>query len=217
MVERSISSRDFLKLLGYGFIALTLSSLFSFASFSNSKSVARRVAFGQTVGSWAIGQNTTAVAIHAAVLPNANIFYLAGSGYHRDRQNGPFDARILNLSTGSEKNLPLAEDLFCIGLTHLANGNVLLAGGTLMYDTDINNCNGLWHGLKSTYELDAQSENLIWVASMAHGRWYPTTVTLPDGKVLVVNGMDEFGKPNLLVEIYDPASKTWIKNFDPGY
>lgn len=85
-----------------------------------------------------------------------------------------------------------------------------------MYDTDINNCNGLWHGLKSTYELDAQSETLIWVASMTHGRWYPTTVTLPDGKVLVVNGMDEFGKPNLLIEIYDPASKTWVKNFDPG-
>ena len=46
---------------------------------------------------------------------------------------------------------------------------------------------------------------------MAHGRWYPTVVTLSDGKVFVVNGMDEYGKPNLLVEIYDPATKTWSK------
>ena len=51
---------------------------------------------------------------------------------------------------------------------------------------------------------------------MAHGRWYPTVVTLPDGKVFVVNGMDEYGKLNLLVEIYDPDTKTWSKKFDPG-
>ena len=80
-------------------------------------------------GSWALGQNTTAVAIHAAIMPSGRIFYLAGSGYHRDCPNGPFDARILDLSTGSERNLPLTEDLFCIGITHLANGNVLMAGG----------------------------------------------------------------------------------------
>ena len=65
----------------------------------------------------------------------------------RDHDNGPFEARILDLNTGSEKNLPLTEDLFCIGLTHLANGNVLLAGGTKMYDTNPDNCNGKWHGL----------------------------------------------------------------------
>ena len=40
-----------------------------------------------------------------------------------------------DLNTGSEKNLPLSEDLFCAGLTHLANGNVHLADGTKMYDS----------------------------------------------------------------------------------
>jgi len=48
--------------------------------------------------------------------------------------------------------------LFCAGLTHLANGNVLLTGGTKMYDNDVDNCNGKWHGLNSTYEVDTQSE-----------------------------------------------------------
>ena len=86
-----------------------------------------------------------------------------------------------------------------------------------MYDTNPDNCSpGAWRGLKSTYEVDAQSENLIWTTSMAHGRWYPTVVTLGDGKVFVVNGMDEYGKPNLLVEVYDSATKTWSKKFDPG-
>ena len=146
-----------------------------------------------------------------AVLPNGKIFYLAGSAYHPEQSHGPFEARILNLDTGSEKNLPLTEDLFCAGLTHLANGNVLLAGGTKMYDNDIDNCNGKWHGLNSTYEVDTQSENLIWVSSMTHGRWYPTLVTLSDGKVVVTNGLDEFGSFNRLIEVYDPASKSGPK------
>ena len=220
MAQRILSRRDFLKLLGYGAVALTLAPIVNFGGIKELKKLFQSPspAFAQTSGSWAFGQSTTAVAIHAAIMPSGRIFYLAGSGYHRDRPNGPFDARILDISTGSERNLPLTEDLFCIGITHLANGNVLLAGGTLMYDTNSENCNpGAWRGLKATYEVDAQSENLIWVTSMAHGRWYPTAVTLSDGKVFVVNGMDEYGKPNLLVELYDPATKTWSKKFDPAH
>ena len=214
--QGTLSRRDFLKLLGYGAVALTLAPIVSFGGLKELRKLFPSSASAQTSGSWALGQNTTAVAIHAAILPSGRIFYLAGSGYHRDRPNGPFDARIVDVSTGSEISLPLTEDLFCIGITHLSNGNVLLAGGTLMYDTDPNNCGGEWKGLNSTYEVDWTSASLVWVASMAHGRWYPTLVTLPDGKVFVVNGLDEYGTPNRLVEIYDPTSKTWSKKFDPG-
>ena len=149
-----------------------------------------------------------------ALLPSGKVFYLAGSGNNATRANGPFDARILDLTTGSEKNLPLAEDLFCTGLTHLGNGNILLAGGTKMYDVNPDNCNGNWHGLNVVYEVDASSENLVYVSSMAHGRWYPTLVTLPDGKVVIVNGFDEDGISNRLVEVYVIASKTCAKKFD---
>ena len=214
-MSRVISRRDFLKLLGYGAIAISSGLFLHFGRFGDI-SQRTNVVSAQGSGSWAMGQNTTAVAIHAAVLPNGKIFYLAGSAYHPEQSHGPFEARILNLNTGSEKNLPLSEDLFCVGLTHLANGNVLLAGGTKMYDNDVDNCNGKWHGLNSTYEVDAQSENLIWVSSMAHGRWYPTLVTLPDGKAVVINGLDEFGSFNRLTEVYDPASKAWTKSFDPN-
>ena len=145
------------------------------------------------------------------VLKTGKIFYLAGSGNHTNRANGPFGARILDLDTGSEKTLVLTEDIFCGGLAHLPNGDVLLAGGTKMYDTNIDNCNGKWHGLSATYELDGNSETLVWVPSMAHGRWYPTVVALPDGKAVVVNGLDEYGSNNKLVEVYHPDSKTWTQ------
>ena len=49
---------------------------------------------------------------------------------------------------------------------------------------------------------------------MAHGRWYPSCITLPDGKVFVVNGFDEYGVNNNLVEVYDPIANSWTKKFD---
>jgi hypothetical protein len=51
---------------------------------------------------------------------------------------------------------------------------------------------------------------------MAHGRWYPTCVTLPDGKVFVVQGVDEYGCVNMLVEFYDPGPKSWQIKLDPA-
>jgi hypothetical protein len=170
----------------------------------------------QTSGFWSIVGSTTVVAIHAALLNSGKILYISGSGYNPALQNGPFSARVLDPSSGSEKNLETTEDIFCLGFTHLENGNVLIAGGTLRYDTNIENCNGRWHGLDAGYEFDVNSEEFVKVSSMVHGRWYPTCVTLPDGKVLVKGGLDEYGTYNRLVEIYDPVSKSFSIKFDPN-
>ena len=129
-MSQVISRRDFLKLLGNGTIALSSGLFLQLGRFGEMTKRISPLATAQSSGSWSLGQNTTAVAIHAALLPNGKIFYLAGSAYYPAQSHGPFEARILDLNTGSEKNLPLSEDLFCIGLTHLSNGNVLLAGGT---------------------------------------------------------------------------------------
>ena len=132
MEASRISRRDFLKLLGYGTLAVGLGGLVRFSPLPELIRDFSRPVSAQNSGSWSPGRSTTCVAIHVALLPSGKIFYLAGSGYHRDRPNGPFEARIYDPVTDSEKDLPLSEDLFCIGLTHLPNGNVLMAGGTLM-------------------------------------------------------------------------------------
>jgi hypothetical protein len=121
---------------------------------------------------------------------------------------------VLTISTGSETSIQLPEDLFCAGQAQLANGNVLFAGGTLQYDIATDNCNGKWHGLKAAYEYDIASSSFVKVNSMRHGRWYPSLVTLPDGKVVVLSGFDEFGDYNRLVEIYDSSSKSWVIKYD---
>jgi hypothetical protein len=218
VLSSTISRRDFLKLLGLGATILGLGGYGGISQLVLNRRPDNKPALAQVGGSgtWSSGQNTTVTAIHAALLPSGKIFYLAGSSYDSARQFGPYEARVLDLSNGSEKNLTQSEDLFCMGQTTLANGNLLFAGGTKMYSGNPNNCSGLWQGLKSAYEFDINSETLIPTTPMRHGRWYPTLVTLADGKVWCCEGYDEYGIPNKIIEVYDPSSKTWALVPDSG-
>ncbi|RSS55616.1 kelch motif-containing protein [Streptomyces sp. WAC01280] len=69
-----------------------------------------------------------------------------------------------------------------------------------------------FQGIKGAYEFDPKAEKYIPVAPMRDARWYPTLVTLEDGKVLAVSGLNDVGDvvpgDN---EIYDPASKKWSR------
>ena len=205
----TVSRREFLKIMAASVSVFIFGSLGGQRFLNNKKAALINEVSAQSAGSWVSGNNTSTVAIHASVLPNGKIFYMAGSGYHSSRQGGPYEARARDPNTGSENNISMSEDLFCVGQAPLPNGNILLAGGTLRYDIAPDNCNGKWHGLKSAYELDWSTNRLTKVASMKHGRWYPTCVTMPDGNVMVTGGYDEYGDHNRLVEIYNSSSKTW--------
>ncbi|MFF3841198.1 galactose oxidase-like domain-containing protein [Streptomyces sp. NPDC001930] len=69
-----------------------------------------------------------------------------------------------------------------------------------------------FQGIKGAYEFDPKAERYIPVAPMKDARWYPTLVTLDDGKVLAVSGLNDVGDvvpgDN---EIYDPETKKWSK------
>lgn len=172
--------------------------------------------FAQSAGTWSLAGNTSTAAIHASVMPDGNILVIAGSGFQMATMDGPFKAFLLNPNNSSETAINLTEDLFCCGHTHLANGDLFIAGGTLQFDTHPDNCNGKWHGLKSTYEYGVSSNSFAKKSSMTTGRWYPTCVTLPDGKIFTATGWDEYGSYNYLVEIYDPSSQSWSIKYDPG-
>ena len=219
-----LSRKDFLKLFAAGAVTVTVGSFVNYNGLfnthrliSSSKSPSiLPTAMAQASGSWSVGQPTTVVAIHAGLLPSGKVFYLAGSGYKRNVPNGPFEARILDPATGTEKSFNMSEDSWCNGMTNLPNGNILLGGGTEMYDTNPDNCIGEWRGEKIIYEVNWNSETVDHVADMAHGRWYPTLLSLDNGKVMIVNGLDEYGAFNLLVEVYDPVSKTTTIKYNPN-
>ncbi|MEV4743782.1 kelch motif-containing protein [Streptomyces sp. NPDC049555] len=67
-----------------------------------------------------------------------------------------------------------------------------------------------FQGLREAYEFDPVAERYVPVDPMAEARWYPTLVTLEDGRVLTVSGLDDMGEiiPGKN-EIYDPESRTW--------
>jgi hypothetical protein len=213
-----MSRREFIRLLGATAIGTVFAGI-GITQIMQNRQVnvpLLRKAVAQSAGSWVRGRNTSVIAIHAVMLRNGKILYIAGSGYHSSTMRGPFEARLLDLTTGSETNFSLNEDIWCCHHVQLPDGNILLAGGTLRYDTDPDNCNGKWHGLASTYVFDVSSNTFIRRRSMAAGRWYPTLVELPDGKVFCVGGYDEYGSFNRLVEIYNSSNDTWSIKYDPS-
>ncbi|MFF2569476.1 galactose oxidase-like domain-containing protein [Streptomyces sp. NPDC058084] len=69
-----------------------------------------------------------------------------------------------------------------------------------------------FQGIKAAYEFDPRAERYVPVDPMTDARWYPTLVTLDDGRVLAVSGLNDVGDvvpgDN---EIYDPVTKKWSK------
>ena len=82
-------------------------------------------------------------------------------------------------------------NLFCSGHAFLPEGRLLVAGGHLADS----------HGLNQVSIYDPAANTWTPSAVMNNGRWYPTAITLPDGRVLVLSG-----------SYFDPAQRNPIVN-----
>jgi hypothetical protein len=69
-----------------------------------------------------------------------------------------------------------------------------------------------FQGLRLAYEFDPVAERYVQVESMSVARWYPTLVSLKDGRVMAVSGLDDMGQiiPGKN-EIFDPRTRRWSK------
>ena len=88
--------------------------------------------------------------------------------------------------------------MFCNGMVTLPDGRVLINGGTLQYDP--------FHGQPRNAVYDPATDLFMDIQNMAHGRWYPTTTLLGDGRVMTFSGLDETGATNMAVEFYTLGS-----------
>ena len=271
-------------------------------------------------GSWQVQDTPDSYrlnAIHATVLHTGKVLLIAGSGNDEKQFDaGTFRTILWDPVKNSYEEIPTPADLFCAGHTQLADGRLLVAGGTARYellDGDVERAGGRmlvknedpdesvrlkkgtgfiapsglvyrttaavtvpaaekktakggkavvtaaeanvfveaeeegrgyvqdrqaqyavegltgkeadnvyglaqklsmdkqdFQGIKDTFEFDPVEERYVRVDPMDKARWYPTLVTLPDGKVLSVSGLDESGE--ILYgdnEIYDPETKKW--------
>ena len=123
------------------------------------------------------------LAIHGAVLHTGKVLLFAGSGNDELYTTGLRSA-VWDYENGEFVSPFTPVDFFCAGQAFLPDGRLLVAGGTKEYDI---NGHG-FIGLETSYLFDPLSESWTRLAPMAEGRWYPTLVTLGDGRVFIVSG-----------------------------
>ncbi|MEU4305876.1 MULTISPECIES: kelch motif-containing protein [Streptomyces] len=145
-------------------------------------------------------QNT----IHAALLRTGKVLLVAGSGNNQDNFDAKqYDTRIWDPVKGTIKKVPTPTDLFCTGHTQLANGNLLIAGGTKRYEKlkgDVTKAGGLM---------------------VVHNENPDKPITLPAGTRFTgkENGKTFVSKDPVLVpraeKVFDKATGKFLRN-DPG-
>jgi hypothetical protein len=180
-------------------------------------------------GSWELVPYLSEVlAVHAAVLHTGEVLFAAGSGNNGVRFNDPrfgdvakgFFCSVVWDPAGSTPTNPKffhpdtlpdrqgkVLDFFCGGETFLADGRLIAVGGTQAYDVDANGNPQPGLGFKGRADsLAFNPTTRGWSAleEMADGRWYPTPITLGDGRVLVGAGLNKRGEPNRQVEVFTP-------------
>lgn len=109
-------------------------------------------------------------------------------------------------------------DLFCSDQKLLYDGRVLVAGGS-RWDVPEDTRFPEPRGVRDTSVFEPETNGFRAVADMREPRWYPSLVTLADGRVSVSSGVRRaaasFTNPEAslsqvrLTEIYDPRTERW--------
>jgi hypothetical protein len=151
-----------------------------------------------TTGEWGPEVAWEIVPLHVALLPSGKLLAWGreeiggGMGHPRlwDPTQAPTAATMIMADTM----------LFCAGHTLMPDGNLMVSGGHKADD----------RGLDVTNIFNWQSES--WtpgLPKMAHGRWYPTVTTLPDGRVITVAGQDSASNVVRIPEIWENGA--WVE------
>ena len=127
------------------------------------------------------------LAVHSALLPTGEVVYFSGDQHDPGQfAHGLFDhARVFDCQTAAVEPCtpaPSITDLFCCGHALLADGRILIAGGTLRFDGFL--------GSPASWIFDPDTRTFDSTVNMRDGRWYPTLLTLGNGDVLAVSGLN---------------------------
>ena len=175
---------------------------------------------------WTILPQTSEIlAIHAALLHTGHIVYFGGDEHdkgHHDTQQ--IDAtRLFDCATLAVTPLPSPQtDVFCCGHALLPGGRLLIAGGTEAFPQTVDTLHHeSFTGTREAWIFNPVTRSWVQAASMipepgheadntGGGRWYPTLVTLPSGRVLAVSGGTSANDTRLNndgCEVFQPVPK----------
>jgi len=157
--------------------------------------------------------------VHVALLSNGKVLVVAGSGNCPPSQAGcpsgpPYGpsnnsgALLWDPNSGAISQFSLSWDMFCNGMVLLQDGRALIDGGTIQYDP--------FYGQPNVAVFDPVTNLFANLQNMAHGRWYPTVLTLGDGRVMAFSGLSESGATNTAVEFYTVGSG-WSQQYPASW
>src|SRR3954470_17935607 len=129
--------------------------------------------------------------VHVVCSPTGKCLFVVGKG-------GKFSSYVYNPTTNTKVLVKTPDDLFCAGHVLLPDGRALVVGGTLGQSP--------WKGTKTVYAFNFVTETYDKLADMAVGRWYPSVVTMSDGRQLITSGYDVTGAITNVVEVFDPKT-----------
>ncbi|MFN6558470.1 MAG: galactose oxidase-like domain-containing protein [Nostoc sp. ChiSLP01] len=148
---------------------------------------------------WQLSSQIPINPVHAAVGRTGKVLFFGGSGNNPSQaayDNSPNGVRLWDPKTGTFTTPTIPRDsngdpidVFCCGHSFRPDGQLFVAGGTLQYDP--------FYGSSDCFLFDftANNGNGRWtkVASMNRGRWYPTVLTLGNGQIFALSGLDVNG------------------------
>ncbi|PWU14739.1 MAG: hypothetical protein C5B50_16590 [Verrucomicrobia bacterium] len=152
-----------------------------------------------SIGQWTQPFQLPLIAMHAAMLPTGKV--LLYSAEHGVPGVQAFLLDPVTLAT-NEVAPPSPWIPACSGHSFLANGLLLVTGGQVNSNPPT--------GTMECFVFNPFTRQWIRIEDTRHGRWYPTNVTLGDGRVATFSGLDETGDFNPDIELWDSnASNNW--------
>ncbi len=120
------------------------------------------------------------------------------------KPGGVNEAWVEALEKGKGPVVTTATHFAIAGIRGQDAGNVFAVADSITLEKQ-----NFW-GTKKSYLFNPATESYEEVSDLQLARWYPSLVTLSDGRVLAVSGLDQFGRINNgNPEIYTPATRKW--------
>ncbi len=141
--------------------------------------------------------------IHAALLHTGKVLIVSGSGNDPNNAfpsntNPDYESAIWDPQAGKITTQRVAWDMFCNGMSVMADGRVLINGGTATYGAlaPVGGASDIpFTGLGNSSIFDPATGSFSVAegpnqGNTAHGRWYPTLTELGDGRMMSTSCLD---------------------------
>lgn len=146
--------------------------------------------------------------IHAVLLRTGNVLWFSG---HAETVHYLAESYVWDptqpVSTATRQSFPAGTDIFCCHHANLDDGRVITVGGAMAHPNH-------GRGIKAICVFDPSTSTWTKIGEMQEARWYPTLVTLPDGRLVVFSGRKEAGTSDLIAATVELLSPPFT---GPGY